>query len=175
MLIAIDLQNDIFDPSGQRYVEWTQKVRDRIENRIHKAIKDGEPIIYTKNLYPDFEHGKRTTESIHFDEKLFRQYRDLLEAHGDAYLKTFYGIPPAEALRFEEKYKDEIESGCHIEFIGVETNICVLANIMVVQNIFPHASIKVNKHLVASKNDDLHDKALEILSNMNVAIIENAD
>lgn len=175
MLIAIDLQNDIFDPEGNSHVEWTEKVRDGIENRIRKAVRDDEPIIYTRNLYPEFEHGNRSTESIRFDEELSPRYKNLLESHGDEYVKTFYGIPPRESIKLEEKYKEEVASGRHIEFIGAETNICVLANIMVVQNIFPHGAIKVNKNLVASNNDDLHDKTLEILSNMDVIVIEEAD
>lgn len=173
MLVAIDLQNDIFDERGSGYAKWTGKVMDGIEERIKRAIDEGEPIIYTRNLYPDFEHDKRSTESIRFDEAIYPQFRELLETHGDEYTKTFYGIPPDEAKSLEKTYYDDVENNRPIEFVGAETNICILANIMVIQNIFPQADIILNKGLVASTSDELHDKAIELLSNMNVTITES--
>lgn len=172
MLVAIDLQNDIFDERGSGYAQWTEKVKDGIEARIRRAVDDGEPIIYTRNLYPDFEHDKRSTESIRFDEEIYPQFRELLEIHGDEYTKTFYGIPPEEAMSLKKKYGDDVENNRPIEFIGAETNICIVANIMVIQNVFPQADIILNKNLVASTSDELHDKAIELLSNMNIEIIE---
>ncbi len=174
MLVAIDLQNDIFDERGSGYAKWTEEVRDGIEARIRKAVDEGEPVIYTRNLYPDFEHDKRSTESIRFDEALHPQFRELLETHGDEYTKTFYGIPPEEAMSLQEKYGDDVENNRPIEFVGAETNICILANIMVIQNVFPQADIMLNKGLVASTSDELHDKAIELLSNMNVEITDTA-
>ncbi|AKG72925.1 cysteine hydrolase family protein [Salinicoccus halodurans] len=170
MLIAIDLQNDTFDASGSSYGKWTRKIKDGITQRIQKAISVNEPVIYTKNLYPEFEHEKRTTESIQFDETIYPEFFALLEDYGDEYVKTFYGIPPDQSKKIQEKYKEEVETNRTIEFIGVETNICILANIMVIQNIFPQANITVDRNLIGSSNADLHDKTLEVLENMNVII-----
>ncbi|WP_411843212.1 cysteine hydrolase family protein [Salinicoccus sp. HZC-1] len=170
MLVAIDLQNDTFDASGSSYGEWTEKIKNDITARIQKAIDDNESIIYTKNLYPEFEHDRRSTESIRFDETIYPEFFALLENYGDEYVKTFYGIPPEEAKKIQEEYQEEVETNQTIEFIGVETNICILANLMVIQNIFPQADITVNKDLVGSSNEDLHDKTLEVLKNMNVII-----
>lgn len=170
MLVAIDLQNDIFDDRGSGYAKWSYKIKDGIEKRIRNAVDEDEPIIYTRNLYPEFEHENRSKESIHFDEAIHPQFRKLLETHGDEYTKTFYGIPPDEAKSLLEKYRGDVENNRPIEFVGAETNICVLANIMVIQNVFPQADIILNKRLVASTSDKLHDMSLEVLSNMNVTI-----
>ena len=170
MLIAIDLQNDTFAESGSSYSEWTTRIKYGITQRIQKAIAENESIIYTKNLYPEFEHGNRTTGSIRFDEKIHPDFAALLDKYGDEYLKTFYGIPPEESKKIQEKYIEEVETNQTIEFVGVETNVCILANIMVIQNIFPHADITVDKDLVASSNSQLHDMTLEILSNMHITI-----
>lgn len=170
MLIAIDLQNDTFDPSGSNYGVWSRKLKTPIIRRIQKAISDNEPIIYTKNLYPDFEHNERSTEGIRLDETIPPEFLALLEDHGDEYVKTFYGIPPDESKKIQEKYKEVVENKQVIEFIGVETNICILANIMVIQDIFPHANITVDVNLVGSSNADLHDKTLQILENMRITI-----
>lgn len=172
MLVVIDAQNDTFDKRGTNYAEWSEVIEEGISRRIDQAIDNDEPIIYTKNLYPDFEHGERSAESIRFDEAVYPVFYDRLEKHGDEYTKNFYGIPPEEARKIYENYKDKVKTNQMIEFVGVETNICVLANIMVIQNIFPEAMITVNKNLVAASSDDLHDKTLEILANMNVFISE---
>ncbi|MEZ2458684.1 cysteine hydrolase family protein [Salinicoccus roseus] len=171
MLIAIDLQNDIFDENGTGYAESTKEVRDGIEARIRQAIGEGESVLYTRNLYPEFEQEKRSLESIRFDEEIFPQFGQLLEDHGDEYVKTFYGIPPEEARKIQKKYGDEVETNRTVEFVGAETNVCVLANIMVIQNIFPQADITLNKDLAASTDRTLHDKTIDVLSNMNVFII----
>ncbi|GAB3067789.1 isochorismatase family protein [Salinicoccus sesuvii] len=171
MLIAIDLQNDIFDKNGSGYAESTEAVRDGIESRIQHAVDQGEPVIYTQNFYPEFEQESRSLESIRFDEAMFPQFRELLETHGDRYEKTFYGIPPEEARKIQKKYEDDVETDRTIEFIGAETNVCVLANIMVIQNIFPQANITLNRELIASTSKELGDKTIDVLSNMNVFII----
>ena len=170
MLVAIDLQNDIFDDRGSGYAKWTNEIKDGIEARIKKAVEDDEPIIYTRNLYPEFEHENRSEESIRFDEAIYPRFRDLLETHGDEYTKTFYGIPPDEAKSLLEKYRDDVGNNRPIEFVGAETNICILANIMVIQNVFPQAEIILNKGLVASTSNKLHDMSIEVLSNMKVTI-----
>lgn len=171
MLIVIDVQNDIFDERGTGYANSTKDVRDGIEARIQQAIDNGESILYTRNLYPEFEQEKRSLESIRFDEEIFPQFRQLLETHGDEYVKTFYGIPPEEARKIQKNYEDEVETNRTIEFVGAETNVCVLANIMIIQNIFPQADITLNKDLSAGTNRTLHDKTIDVLSNMNVFII----
>lgn len=170
MLIAIDLHNDTFDSSGTSYGEWAERIKSGITLRIQKAISENESIIYTKNLYPEFEHDKRSTESIRFDETIYPDFHKLLQGRGDEYIKTFYGIPPDESKKIQEKYKEEVATNQTIEFIGVETNVCILANIMVIQNIFPQANITVDKNLVGSSNTDLHNKTLDVLENMNVII-----
>lgn len=172
MLVVIDVQNDTFDERGTNFAEWSKVIEDGIASRIDEAIENEESIIYTKNLYPDFEYDERSAESIRFDEAIYPEFYERLEDYGDEYTKTFYGIPPEQAKNIYENYKDEVETNQKIEFIGVETNVCVLANIMVIQNIFPEANITVNKNLVAAASDDLHDKTLEVLSNMNVFIAE---
>src|SRR5690625_6059549 len=83
MLIAIDLQNDTFAESGSSYNERANRIKHRITGRINKAVAENESIIYTKNLYPDFEHRNRTTDSIRFDEGIHTVFSDLLYKYGD--------------------------------------------------------------------------------------------
>lgn len=170
MLVVIDVQNDTFDTRGSSFAKWTKIIEDGVASRIETAVNNNESIIYTKNLYPNFEHDERSTESIRFDEAIYPKFFERLKTHGDEYTKSFYGIPPSEARKLYENYKGEVEKNQKIEFIGVETNICILANVMIIQNIFPEANITVNKNLVAAADDDLHDKTLQILANMNVII-----
>ncbi|MGO1923075.1 MAG: cysteine hydrolase family protein [Jeotgalicoccus sp.] len=172
MLVVIDVQNDTFDNRGTNFLECSKVIEDGVAKRIDLAIENNESIIYTKNLYPDFEYDERSAESIRFDEAVYPKFYDRLEKHGDEYTKTFYGIPPEQAGSIYKNYRDEVKTNQIIEFIGVETNVCVLANIMIIQNIFPEANITVNKNLVAAASDDLHDKTLEVLANMNVFMAE---
>ncbi|MBS4538812.1 isochorismatase family protein [Clostridium sp. D2Q-11] len=57
-----------------------------------------------------------------------------------------------------------------IEFVGVETNVCVLSNAVIVKNIFPDSEIIIYKSLCTSSNLDLHKKALDIMTSLQMKV-----
>ena len=57
-----------------------------------------------------------------------------------------------------------------IEVVGIETNLCVLSNLIGLQSAFPEADFFVDPTLVSSIKQG--ESALELLKDFNVSIIE---
>lgn len=169
MLIAIDLQNDYLDPKGKFFVPSSRQILPTMLRRIEKGLEQGELIAYTKNIYPQEEYEERSKEEILWAQEIHPMFKEALK---DAVLfeKEHYGIPPEEALRFKKKYSDREEQFEAIEFIGVETNVCVLANLAIIQNIFPTSALRICTSCTEAGDPKLRDAAIEIMRGLKVLI-----
>jgi nicotinamidase-related amidase len=58
-----------------------------------------------------------------------------------------------------------------IELCGLVSNICVVSNAVVLQNHYPQAQLTVDARLTASFDPDLHQKTLDVLSGLQVEIL----
>ena len=58
-----------------------------------------------------------------------------------------------------------------IEIVGVVTNMCVISNVVVLQSQYMNAEIIVDASLCASFDDELHEKALDVMAAMQVKVI----
>jgi nicotinamidase-related amidase len=63
-----------------------------------------------------------------------------------------------------------VESGLVFEICGVITNMCVIAQAILIQTYCPNAQIIINGGLCASNDPTLHDKALEVMESMFMTI-----
>lgn len=166
MLVLIDLQNDYFDPRGKFYFPETKELTQRLIQRIHKAAESGEPIIYTLNIYT--EEDGRTQEERDWASAVFEPFEELLGAELPL-KKTYYGIPSEEAGKIVHKYLEE--SPQRIEVAGVETHLCVMANAVIIENMFPKAEIVLKRHMNKAGDHDLEEKAFAVMEGMNMKII----
>lgn len=172
MLFAIDLQNDYLHKSGKFYIPAAEEIKPALIARLKDAVATGELIAYTKNIYPESEYEERTAEEIEWAEEIYEDFKDLLR-HAKEFRKIHYGISPESALKFRDEFEDRKEEFEYIEFMGVETNVCVLSNISIVQNIFPESGLMISPNRVAAKDKRLHLNALEIMRGLKVEVMEN--
>ena len=63
------------------------------------------------------------------------------------------------------------ESADEIELVGLVSNICVISNAAVLQGHYPNAQMVVDANLTASFAPDLHEKTLDVLSGLQVEIL----
>ena len=80
---------------------------------------------------------------------------------------TFGSLSLATRLRDIDANLGGIES---ITFVGVVTNMCVISNAVIAKAACPEAEIVILKDLVASFNEDLHNKALEVMESMQMTV-----
>lgn len=171
MLFAIDLQNDYWDPSGKYYVAASQTILQEVIHRLEQAVSDGELLVCIRNTYGDEEREERGAEEIQWAEAFYPPFASFLE-EAEIVRKSHYGIAPEEALQLKEKYSHLEDAFDTIEFIGVETNVCVMANVNIIQNIFTTSALLVHKKRTAASSERLYKNALEILAGLKVLIEE---
>lgn len=189
MLMIIDMQNDYIDKKdGKFYVQDSENIVDGIIERIKKAEDNGEYIYYTSDIPIEEYEFKREhkQEPINDNETIELQVKSsniedkwgcepysLLRCYLDKHeevKKSYYAIPPETLLKFQQKFKEESHIIKEIEFVGVETHICVLANAICLQSAFPQARMVINASLCRSKNEDDHEYGLKIMESLGMEI-----
>ena len=185
MLFIIDMQNDYIDKDrGRYYIKDSEEIVEGIINKIKECEERGEYIYYTCDLPIDkYDKGLtnlndkesiETQEIISNDEdkygcEVYSVLKPYLEKHKKI-KKSYYAIPAKSLLKFQEKFKEEKHIIEEIEFVGVETHICVLANAICIQSTFPQAKILIHSSLCKSKNEEDHKKAIEIMEALGMKI-----
>lgn len=170
MLIAIDLQNDYWDPKGKFYVKASGDIFENVKDRIRQAVQDGELLIYTRNVYKDDdEDEERSEEELQWAQEIYPPFEALL-SEGIELVKDHYGIAPEEALELKKKYEHVEGAFERIEFVGVETNVCVMANVNIIQNIFKRSKIYVHGDRTCSSDLALYEAALDVMEGLKIHV-----
>ena len=79
-----------------------------------------------------------------------------------------YSNPWAVLKRGMLEFGETVEE---IELVGLVTNMCVLSNAVAFQGAYPNAQVVVDASLVDSFDKDLHNKTLDVLEGMQVAVV----
>ena len=58
-----------------------------------------------------------------------------------------------------------------IELCGVVSNICVVSNAVIAKAASPESEIIINKRLIASPDEEMENKALDLLENLHTTVI----
>ena len=160
-LIVVDYQNDfVVGSSGFEKAKL-------LENNIYEKIKQ----------YNDRKCDVLLTMDTHFDEdyensdgncndgwSLYGRVKELNSAVTKVFSK--YTFAPIDLNGFlRDKQYDSVE------IVGVVTNICVLANAVIAQASLPDAEIIIDSSCVASNDEALHEKALDIMEGFKFKIL----
>lgn len=192
MLFIIDMQNDYVDrKQGKNYVTDSEKIVEGIINKIKEYEGKGEYIFYTSDIpikenKDNFKKGNNELEKLNDKESIETQEKKsnkeekwgcepyhLLKPYLDKHervKKSYYGIPPETLLKFQKEFKGKNHITEEIEFVGVETNICVLANAICFQSAFPHANIIIDSSLCKSKDNKDHENTLQVMEGLGMKI-----
>lgn len=192
MLFIIDMQNDYIDrEKGKKYVRDSEEIVKGIINKIKDCEKKGEYIYYTSDIFIEKNKGNierdnkildnlNIKENIEIQEKrlnyedkwgceLYGELKPYLKGH-KRIKKSYYAIPTKSLVEFQEKFKEEKHIIEEIEFVGVETHICVLANAICIQSTFPQANIIIHASLCKSKDDKDHEYSLKVMEGLGMEV-----
>lgn len=171
MLFIIDMQNDFIDQEkGKMKVKDSDKLLDVIIEKIKTYEERGDKIFYTLNIHEDMEDDKRSQEEKQWGQSIYTPLKSYLEPHC-LIKKTYYGIEPEKASKLKEEFKNKKEFRKEIELVGVETEICLLSNAIILQNMFPDSKIIIDESLCTSNNIKLHKIALEIMKGLKMEVL----
>lgn len=160
LLVVVDYQNDFVVGS------LGFKKAEEIETNIVKKIKDYNDnnceIVFTFDTH--FDESFEKNNSSRNGWYLYGKVKEWYTSKTVTFSKyTFAPIEMSDYLR--DKQYDSIE------IVGVVTNLCVLANAILAQVSLPEAEIIVDSLCVASNDEALHNKALDIMQEFKFKVI----
>ncbi|WP_035051306.1 isochorismatase family cysteine hydrolase [Carnobacterium pleistocenium] len=167
MLFVIDMQNDfVIEKRGLLSVPNAEKLIPEIIKEIKEQENKGEPIYYTLNQH-NIEDDNRSDAEKRWGLELVEPLKEALKKH-NVLKKKFHSISPEEAEKLRNQYDDDPDRV--IEFVGIETNVCVLSNAIMLHSSFPLASICVLEDLCTGTTKELHNKTLEVMKSLKIEI-----
>ena len=167
VLLVIDYQNDFVD--GSLGSADAVSIEDAVCDRIEQYCGASDDVIFTMDTHgPDY---LSTPEGIKLPVEHCIHGTDGWELHG-----RVRGL--AEGFRILRKdtfgcreLMDILPDYDEIELCGVATNICVIANAIIARTANPGAKIVVRRDCVASYDRALGEKALDVMSSLQIEVI----
>lgn len=175
LLVVIDYQKDFVD--GALGFKKAETLEDGIYNKIKKYLNEGNKVIFTYDThytnYLETREGKNLpVPHCYIDtegHELYGKLKEFKESDNTFhYNKESFGIAPKDMIKLSKEIGMDIDE---IEFTGVVSNMCVISNVVTFQSQYINAQIVVDSNLCASFDDELHEKAMDVMKSLQVKVI----
>jgi nicotinamidase-related amidase len=166
-LIVIDCQNDFID--GVLGTKEAQAIIPNVKKKIEEYKSRGDKVIFTRDThhenYLKTNEGKRLpiphcikdTYGWQISSELDTDVCEIIDKNTFGYTQWYmYGIG---------HYIEEIE------VVGLDSDICVLSNALILKATFPEADIIVDASCCAGVTPESHKNALEAMKMCQIDII----
>lgn len=163
MLVVIDMQNHILDPTSEFYLEDGEALVERVNTRLNQARAANEYVLFTRDIPIE-----RKDEAESEDLKIIPTLSPLPNER--EIKKYYFTLPPETLTEIKHSLFERKEEQKTIEVVGIETNLCVLSNTIALQSAFPEADFIIDSSLVSSR--DHEPQALKLLKDFNVYVKE---
>lgn len=172
LLLVVDFQNDFV--SGSLGFDEALKLDEKIAAKVtqyRKSYRDSD-IIFTLDThdenYMQTQEGKKLpvmhcVKGTEGHEIYGKTGRQRLMCDMVIEKSTFPSLDLAKYL--EQKNYDTVE------IVGLVSNICVLANAVMVKSALPKADIIVDAGYTASFDKKLHEECLNVMEGMQITVI----
>lgn len=173
ILIVVDYQNDFVN--GSLGFEGAEKLDEKIAEKINNYHKSSDMVMFTLDTHNEnyfetqegrklpIKHCVKGTKGWELFGKTALSKRE----NDKVFEKSTF--PSLELGKFIENLSpDEIEK---VEIVGLVSNICVISNAVIVKSALPEVEIIVDAQLTASNDEILHQKALDVLENLQINVI----
>lgn len=170
LLVVVDYQNDFVN--GSLGFEGAELLDERIAAKVEAYRAEGADIMYTMDThgsgYLDMQEGRKLPV-VHCQNgtegwKLYGKTGEVCKDAMTIGKHTFGSFDLAMLVLNKDYNYDEIE------ICGVVTNICVMANAVLLKTAQPEAEIIIDATCVGSNDKSLNDKALDVLESMQFTV-----
>ncbi len=169
LLVVVDYQNDFVN--GSLGFPEAELLDEPIAEKVEAYRAEGADIIYTMDThgpaYLDMQEGRKLPV-IHCQNGTegWKLYGKTGEACKNAMTigKHTFGSFDLAMMALNNGYDQ-------IEICGVVSNICVMANAVLLKTAQPEAEIIIDAKCVASNDKELNEKALDVLASMQFTVI----
>ena len=166
----VDFQKDFVD--GSLGFEGAEALDERIAEKISMYRKNGHDVVFTFDTH--FDDYSETQEGKNLPVKHCIEGTKGWEIYGktggmrlkeDKIFKknTFPSLELAKWLEAQD-YEQ-------IELVGLVSNICVLTNAVMAKAALPEAQIIVDAQCTASADENIHQKALDVLEGIQIKVV----
>ena len=170
LLVVVDYQNDFVN--GSLGFEGAEALDRKIAHKIRDYRKEGGDVIYTMDTHQEDylttqEGRKLPVEHCIEDTPGHRLYGFTAKERTDKdkvfYKDTFGSLELADYLKFK--------SYDTVELVGVVTNMCVLANAVMIKTALPETEVIVNTEYTAAPDAELEDKAYDVMEGLQITVV----
>lgn len=196
VLIVVDFQNDFI--TGTLGFKGAELLVPKIEEKVKDYLDRGDKVIFTFDTHQELNEEKTNGEFI-YDKSRESKYISvehcITGSNGHAIHKSLekymfndnvicinkydkFGLSQEEIQNYEDFSKelgseDESCFGKDLEFeiVGLVTNLCVLSVAVSLQNMFHNCEITIDVSCVDSIDKVIHNKTLDVMSAMNMNVI----
>ena len=184
-LLVIDMQNDFV--TGALGSKEAQAIVPNVKERVQQYRQANKNIIFTKDThyeesYLNSQEGKQlpVPHCIAYTEG-WKLIDGLIEDWFPSPViidKIQFGSPTialsiATLLSINpilSTYREYIVSRS-LEVIGLDTDCCVLANVVMVRTMLPQVEVFINKECCAGSSPEMHQKALDVMKMYQVKVM----
>lgn len=172
LLIIVDLQNDFID--GVLGNEEAKAIVPRVKKKISEYQKNGYKIIFTRDThrknYLDTSEGKKLP--IPHCIKGTHGWNIGLEV-----VPSDYKVIDKATFGYFD-WKNELacclytcDPNIEIELCGLDSDICVITNALIIKTLYPDAEIIVDANCCAGSTPEKHKAAMEIMKSCQINVI----
>ena len=170
ILIVVDYQNDFV--SGSLGFEKAEELEQAIISKIEEYQRNGDEIVFTfdthSEQYLQTQEGKKLPV-IHCVKgtpgwNLYGRAADYCGEGTKRFEKSAFGSMELAGYLAQRGYDT-------VELVGVVSNICVISNAVLAKAALPEAEIIVDAACVASNDDALNEKALDVMESLQITLL----
>jgi len=171
LLVVIDYQNDFI--SGSLGFSGAAKIGPAIAGKIKQYHESGDEVIFTMDThhadYLETYEGRNLPVTHCVKESEGWQVSADILAESPEEPLTFLKHTFGSSELFDHLRQNMYQS---VELCGVVTNICVIANAVLAKTAQPETPVIVDAKCVASNDEELHQKALDVMKSFQVEVLE---
>ena len=174
LLVVVDYQKDFVD--GALGFPGAESLDEGISNKIARYREGGHDVAFTFDThdesYLDTQEGRRLPIA-HCGRnsggwELFGKTAGFLTPDSRIFHKNAFGSLELGAFIRESSYDE-------IELVGLVSNMCVLSNAVIAKAADPEARIVIDASCTASFDDDINEKALDIMESLQMDVINRKE
>ncbi len=166
-LLVIDYQRDFVD--GALGFDKALTIEPRIYDKIKAYKERHDDVIFTQDTHDDdyldteegshlpVQHCIKGTEG----HEIMPRIAELIDEHDTMIEKHTFASLDLGILLKEAAYDE-------IELVGLVSNICVISNAIIAKAACPHARIIIDTAAIASFDESLHEKALDVMEGLHI-------
>ena len=176
-LIVVDMQNDFV--TGSLGTEEARAIVPNVKRKIREYANRGDQIIVTQDTHYDnyldtyegkmlpIVHCKANSDGWQIVDEV---YCELKKCKNVMYIlkHTFGSLELINRMKqlLESKDADEVE--CCIELVGLDLDICVISNAVLLKTAFPNAQISVDLANTAASSNEAFEATKKILDSLQI-------